>query len=238
MDELEHIRSVPLAPEANSAPGGAVARSIGSVSEDSGTFVVEGILLAQAPDLPAQGASDVRESMLFAQLAADHEAARTADPAGWHEVYTAMLATLGWTQTSSETSQSDCDPPIDWSAALLAGLAAPAAELAETALEHAEKLAASAPARMVWTDAVTGQAVLNLALAVAARRDASPAVVEVRVTAQTQFEPTGFIAWSNPFTLETAVDRRVINEDVYGPLRATVKDRLGERIARYIIAVD
>lgn len=238
MDVLEQIRTVPIVGD-GAATGATRSPPLGGgVGADAATVVVEGILLAQEPDLAEQAADDIRNSMLFAQLAADHVAVRTVAPEQWYEVYASTLATLGWAEAAHDTSHSDKGPPIDWERALLAHFPATARDSAAKAIAAARALPQEAPARQVWSAAVSGSSAINFAVAVAAANDTSPGVVETRAVARTQFDEDGFLDWSAPFAFDTTFDRRSLNEDLYATLRATVKERLGTKIDRYIIAVD
>lgn len=237
-DALDHIRTISLSDLPIPNDGASGHRTEGRTTPDEGVVVVEGILIAQGSDLSALDASDVRDSLLFAQLAADYEAPRTTNPQDWYDIYSSTLSTLGWAEASHSVNTSDQTPPINWERALLGQFPSGNRERARSALSLADAMREDAPARLVWSRAVAGNTAINFAVAVAGCHNGSPGLVEVRAIAAMQFDQNGFCDWATGFKFDLVADRRNLNEDVYEKLRGTVKERLGDKVERYIIAVD
>lgn len=236
MDDLDQIRTIALS-ERSANERLATAGNSGAALSAADVVVVDGILVTQDSDLSTQQASDIRDSLLFAQLAADYEASRIADPQSWYELYAKTLAVRGWAEASHSTKSSNKSPPIDWERALLREFPSASRNQAERAIARAQKLPEDAQARQVWSQAVSGNSGINYAVGVATLQNGAPQLTECRGVARMQFDQDGFIDWTASFAFELLADRRNLNEDVYATLRATVKKRLGHKIGRYIVAV-
>jgi len=219
-----------------------------SVFQDdaSGAAVNAGSLVSFVSGLTAQHKSDVLNSTLFAQLAANKQYDRYKQTQKWYDSYVSVLAQVGWVVPAfayREYTPSGGSFTVD--AAVLDILAAIATgdemKILQTALgglkdntknEHALTLfdQQSFPEKLgTFQIFPVGEDDGQLVMALAAME--FKAVKHV-----TRFL---WFTWTSTETqLFQSSQKGVLNEDVYGPVRKVIIDKLGDRAKQFIIDIE
>lgn len=236
MPDLEAIKAIVLQEDAHESDFLAAERPDTDRSK-ARIFVVKGTLLALGPDMTAQEVSDVQNSQLFAQLAADAVTGRLVDPAGWMDAYRGVLAQIGWAVSQNSHQSSDSPPPIDWPTITKRYFPAPHHCDIGTAIARANKLSASSLPRQIWARAVTSATSINYCVAAAEKSAGSPSMSELHVYAGTNFNQTNFVDWQADWALNYVATRQELNDAFYGKIRSTIEEKLGSKIEKYIVPI-
>lgn len=207
------------------------------LSSEESAQVNGGSLTSFTQNLSGQNKSDVKNSTLFAQLAADYAFSRYTAPMDWYMKYTEVLGTIGWNQPAFvfDTYKTD-GTTVRLDKAVLGILAAIATgdELAVVAatMEGLESLGDDSKQMLIWDSNSNSGSNGNFQIFPV---DTTPNGDVVMILDGMQFNASSsqyrFLWWTwetNSITIRRAANKFVLNEDVYQKVRAQVIDRLGE----------
>ena len=210
----------------------------------AGAEVNAGALLVFGPGLPATSKSDVSESLLLAQLAANTALDRYASTTEWFAKVTSTLGKIGWVSSMSATSGSTTEePPLDWRAiagksfgAMFGSAAAPM----EAAIAAAGRVPAGSDAARLWASqtfaADQGRGLFLLAYADADRSGSvTLALMATGFTLTSADAP--ILTWASAASISQAALTLTLDTDVYDRVRAQITTKLGSRAATEIRAV-
>ena len=226
---LDHL----ILPALSATGGGtAMPRKSGNTAE-----VNAATLLVLGKALSAQDKSDVSDSLLLAQLAANTANDKFADPAGWTAKVAEVLSSIGWVlQGESTKSQEILAPPLDWRT--IAGsqfdtaFGSPSA-LIHSAIAAAAAVAPSDPAAVLWNgqtfSVVKGAGLFQIALA---DLDGSGSVTLRLFTLGFTLTGTGapILDWTSEAAITTTAQVLNLNADVYAKVRQQIITKLGDRV--------
>ncbi len=227
IDDIERIQL----PDLNPDPGNGQTPA----ANDSRVEVNEGALIAFADGMDRQAAQDVENSVLFAQLAADHNSSRTADPTKWWTDFLSTLSIVGWSTQKSINDAAKLGGPVDWLSVAVQKMPADAAKEVTAAVKAADALAYDSTAATIWSKAVTSVS-SALFILVSANSDDSGPSLELQATSF-GFSPlkTRFLTWDLGYDARLRWLSMELSEDIYSKVRSTIIKKLGDR-PRYLIA--
>jgi hypothetical protein len=195
--------------------------------------------------LGKQEQADVLHSTLLAQLVADKKQSRTADPGAWFGAYGDMLSNVFWSLQSFETKpvavrgralllQDVVQPAVAMSADVVA-------LLAET-LTVFRLLAADAdPVMRFNTEVTDGDGAGNLQVMSATGGDSGPTMCLVNVVFKTGAGIRDPLVEALPpadgTTVSLAIRTYVLDEGGYAGIRASVDDKLGDKVRTDILPI-
>lgn len=194
-----------------------------------------GSLLAMCKTLRHRAKSDVSESLLFAQLAADAAYDKFSNPKAWMGKLIDVMEMLGW-RVLQELSygRRNVFLPECWKSVALSaferGYGGPA-RLVQRMMQGASTIDPDAPGSKLWnthgTDGLNGHLLVGH---VNADGSDDPVISLMCANFKTEFPTRGILSgdamgqWSDDFLVLT------LNTDVYDPLRSQIAERLGPRV--------
>ena len=228
---------------------GASDKSVLRVQKDEtpSAQVNAGSLTSFTERLSGQNKSDVQNSTLFAQLAADKAIDRFGRPMDWYKKYTEVLGTIGWNQPafafdtykSGGTTVKIDEAVLGILAAIATG--AEVAMVAET-MKALGTLADDSKQMLIWDAKSNSGNSGNFQIFPV---DALPNGDVVMILDGMQFNASHhesrFLWWtwqSDSIQIQRAANKFVLNEDVYGQVRNLIIDKLGDGAKQVVADID
>jgi hypothetical protein len=211
----------------------------------AGTGTVDlGCIACLLDPLGEQERADVLHSTLLAQLAADKKYGRTTDPGAWLKAYGEALSSVSWGVQSQQTTKVD----VRGRALLVQDVVQPAVAMAVNAVALVAEtltafrlLPADADPVLRFNTEVTGDAAGNLQVMSATGGDLGPTMhlVNVIFEAGARIDDPLVIALSPGAgtTVSLEITTRVLDESDYARIRASVDDKLGDRVYTDILPI-
>jgi hypothetical protein len=228
---------------------GVGARTIRAATADNtaSAQVNAGSLTSFTQNLSGQNKNDVKNSTLFAQLAANVAYDRTKDPINWYKNYVEVLGQIGWNQPAfAFDTYSSGGSTVQMDEAVLGILAriATGDELAMVAatMEGLKSLGSDTKQMKIWDASACNGSNGNFQIFPV---DRVPNGDVVMVLTGMQFNATTshgrFLWWSwssTSINIQRAADKFVLNESVYETVRAAIVQKLGERAVQLVADID
>jgi len=195
--------------------------------------------------LGEQERADVLHSTLLAQLVADKKHSRTADPGAWLKAYGDTLSSVFWSVQSHQTTTVD----VRGRALLLQDVVQPAvamsadavALLAETLTAFRLLPADADPVMRFNTEVTDGNGAGNLQVMSATGGDFGPTMYLVSVIFKASARIRDPLVMALPpgggTTVSLAMMTRVLDESDYARIRASVDEKLGDRVRTDILPI-
>jgi hypothetical protein len=197
-----------------------------------------GSLTSFTQNVTGQSKSDVKNSTLFAQLAADKAFNRHGAPMDWYKKYVNVLGVIGWNQPSfAFDTYSVGGSTVKMDEAVLGILAAIATAneiaMVSATMEGLKKLSDSSKQMTIWNANASNGNNGNFQILPV---DKLPNEDVVMVLDGMQFNATtshGHFLWwswsSSSIKIQRAASKFVLNDDVYEQVRHAIIDKLGIR---------
>ena len=208
----------------------------------------DGSVMTFVGDITGQARNDVLNSVLLAQLAANHAYDRESDTENWYHKYSEVLENTGWTVPQFEFTEyqaSGTEFSMDEALLQLIDNLAGAEDAKKEALKEvvaAVKALENEDGNVeLFTDRTTHDGQGNFQVGVASERDG---VVNMDIGA-IRFDTTQHVTGVLWFTFSTAEtkfydgsEKLVLNDEVYGQVRNAVVDKLGDNAKTYISNIE
>jgi hypothetical protein len=211
-------------------------------------YIDAGLLQSCTPDLPALYRDDVLNSMLLAQLAADKKFSRFSEVDAWYRFYGNTLSSLAWRASAftfyvfqpagprfylKDVIEKEFSKRVD-----------PAkVEAVNSSIEKYNSLGLDSRARQVFSGStqltesdvelvnvqvaiVWGDAELSVVGAVFGTAQSITEILKEEIDSKLLQDKIQLVAYSG-----------VLNETVYGGLRASVIEKLGRKREEFIVAI-
>lgn len=217
------------------------------LDNEASAQVNAGSLTSFTERLTGLNKSDVQNSTLLAQLAANKAINRFEDPIGWYKFYTDVLGNIGWNQpafafdtyTSGGTTVN-----LDKAVLNILSAIATADEIAmvEATMQALESLGDDSDQMNIWDSNASNANNGNFQIFPVDRLANGDVVM---VLAGMEFNATksrkNFLWWSwssSSIKIERAANKFVLNEDIYSQIRKDVIAKLGDSAATYVAGIE
>ncbi len=202
-----------------------------------------GSLSSFTENLSGQSKSDVKNSTLLAQLAADYVYDKFSQPMDWYKKYANILGTIGWNIPAFGFDKYTAGgTTVQMDEAVLGILAAIATgnELAivKATMDGLKGLSDDSKQMLIWDSKSNSGNNGNFQIFPV---DQLPNNDVVMLIDAMQFNADSshyrFLWWSwesNSITIMRSAQKFVLNEDVYGKVRQAVIDKLGDRAEQMV----
>lgn len=235
----------PLLDKLKRAPD-ASKRLPGSVAAGESAEVNAGSLTSFTEKLSGQNRSDVKNSTLFAQLAANKAYDRYKQPMDWYRKYVDVLGLIGWNQPAfnfddyhSKGSTVQLDQAV---LGILAAIAtAQEVAIVKATMDGLKALGDESKQMLIWDANSNNGDAGNFQIFPA---DTTPNGDVVMILDGMQFNAssshTRFLWWTWDTTsiqIKRAASKFVLNEDVYGKVRQAIIDKLGDRAVQLVAEI-
>jgi hypothetical protein len=233
MIHLETIKAITL-PEFT-ASGVPAAPPPRERAGRSSAEINSGALLVFGAALTSQMSSDISNSVLFSQLAADAQFSRFVKPTEWVKRYLEVMSQIGWIQTSFDARTPVSVPaPAEW-VPIVTQILRSGQALAQAGITGAQALAqASAPMKIWNGNAFSGDH--GLMMLVPAQLASGSIRADFGLTVfEFDHEIDQFLSWSLAYQITQLSSTQELNEEVYARVRETIIEKLGNR-PRYLVA--
>lgn len=202
-----------------------------------GAQINEGILLVFDASLSPQNIEDISNSVLLAQLAADHDASRFAPLSDWWKSFTDTLSKVGWTVSGSNFAGTTRGPPVDWQEAVQSLLSGTAAGLGRVGIDAGQALLPESPALQVWSRGAIGVDGGMLVVGVCQASGGSPTLTLAAVGFTLNTWVGTFFEGKLTYDLRSAEMAAELNEGIYARVRAAIIRKLGNYPESLVIDV-
>lgn len=208
-------------------------------------FVDAGVLFSFAPSTADRSRSNMMESVLLAQLAADKKLSRFTEPDDWYNFYINILGDLAWQITAFRAEQYV--PPgsaftlKDVVLDMLSGIATGGeVDLVRETILTFNKLPDDDPRVRVYEGFSHSSSIVDLQVGVT---DRSSVLSTLGVGLETEQEIQGlfteeFLVARLVGQVRTFSYRAALNEKAYAPLRDAVITKLGSKRSELILDLD
>ncbi|CAK7046821.1 hypothetical protein [uncultured Phascolarctobacterium sp.] len=225
-------------------------RAVNTVSTDSAACINNRMLQSFAADLTEQQKSDVLNSTLLAQLAADKaypkDASGRYDVKGWYNKFSEVLLNLGWvTQSTAFWQYKIHGKSFSVDRAILeiinGLLQNNALFLAQATINALKNLPETDNKLTIFKFNTCSDQMGNISLGVCTQKNS---LVEYNFAAlyldtKKQFKQILFIDFStSDFKLFAGTNTITLNSDVYSLVREQVAKKLQDRVAAYMAGLD
>ncbi|MFG1478828.1 hypothetical protein V5F53_09175 [Xanthobacter sp. V4C-4] len=208
---------------------GAGAASLSAVPDGDRVQVNEGALLSFGGSVSSQSLEDVSNSILFAQLAADHKFDRKTSPQDWSGTFSNTLSTVGWISQSASADTQTFGGDVNWADVVTSGMPAAVVGLVRKSIGACDRLPADSKAVGIWNDAVSGPADSFFLIGSARRANQALTLSLARASFQSTIEKPSFLAWGIRYPTALTWTELELNEDIYKRVRQSIIDKLGNR---------
>jgi hypothetical protein len=242
-DLSEKIRNI------QAARHGGSLRTLSNAGADNtkSAQVNAGSLTSFTENLTGQSKSDVKNSTLLAQLAADKAHDRFAAPMDWYKFYLNILSNIGWNQPSfAFDDYTSGGSTVQVDEAVLGILAAIATQnevaIVQATMEGLKALGDGTKQMAIWNANASNGSNGNFQIMPVDQLDNGDVVMVLtgmQFTASTSHG--GFLWWSWSSTsikIQRAASKFVLNEDVYAKVRQQIVDKLGDRATQFVADID
>ena len=239
----ERIRNIQAAQ--NGAPLRAVSAS--GTDNQKSAQVNAGSLTSFTENLTGQSKSDVKNSTLLAQLAADKAHDRFGAPMDWYKFYLNVLSNIGWNQPAfafDDYKSGGSTVRVD--EAVLGILAAIATQnevaIVQATMEGLKALGDGTKQMAIWNANSSNGNNGNFQIMPVdqlANGDVVMVLTGMQFNAKTSHG--GFLWWSwssTSINIQRAASKFVLNEDVYAKVRTAIVDKLGDRATQFVADID
>lgn len=206
-----------------------------------------GSLTSFTERLSGQNRSDVKNSTLFAQLAANKAFDRYKQPMDWYKKYIDVLGLIGWNQPAFtfDTYRSGSST-VELDKAVLGILAAIATAneiaIVKATMDGLKALGDDSKQMLIWDSNSNNGSSGNFQIFpadVTSNGDVVMILDGMQFNAQTSH--TRFLWWSWQSTsieIQRAASKFVLNEEIYAKVREEIIDKLGARAAQMVADID
>lgn len=209
-------------------------------------YVDKGALVSFVAGVSAQNQSDVLNSTLLAQLAADKQFNRETQVLDWYGAYTNVLGKIGWTlqglnwenYSASSTSFTVDKVVLELAAAALTG--GEAAVVAAT-IEAAKSASSSSGPITLFNQSTHSDSQGNFQVSVCSENDGVVAMKNMAFTFSTSDNVTDVLVFhfaSAKTQFRQAAQAQSLNAAVYATVRAAIIDKLGNNAKSFIANLD
>lgn len=208
--------------------------------------VDDGMLVSFVSELPASDQSDVLNSCLLAQLAANKKYNRESDTKNWYGFYRNVLENVGWVvqEFSFENYHASGDTfSVDQAVLALLASIATGNELAVVteAMSALKALSSGDQPLSIWNSSSHSQDAGNFQIAVC-NKSGGNVVMKNGAFYFTTTETTDSFLWfhysSSSMDLYQASQTMTLDEDIYSKVRQQVIDKLGDRATQFVADLD
>lgn len=225
----------------------AAPRSLLLRDNEEAAQVNAGSLCSFTERLAGQQKSDVQNSTLFAQLAANKKFDRYLVPMDWYKYYTEVLGTIGWNQPAfAFDTYTSGGSTVKLDEAVLGILAAIATGdellIVKKTMSGLAGLSDDSKQMLVWNANSNKGNNGNFQIFPV---DALPNGDVVMVLDGMQFDAktshARFLWWtwqSSSIKIQRAAHKFVLNESVYSEVRQPIIDKLGDRAKQLVAGID
>jgi hypothetical protein len=208
---------------------GAGAASLSTAPDGGRAQVNDGALLSFEGSVSSQSLEDVSNSILFAQLAADHKFDRKTSPQDWSGIFSSTLSIVGWISQSVSADTQTFGGDVDWTAVVTSRMPLAVVGLVRKSIGACDRLPADSKAVGIWNDAVSGPADSFFLIGSARRANQVLTLSLARASFQSAIEKPSFLAWGIRYPTALTWTALELNEDVYKRVRQTIIEKLGNR---------
>jgi hypothetical protein len=235
MNHLELIEAITL-PELTT-PVAPAAPPLREQARQTSAEINASCLLVFDSGLSRQLISDVSNSVLFSQLAADAKANRFTEAPAWSSRYFEVMGQIGWNQTKVRYNGLVLLPaPVDWIPVVTQNLDAGAA-LARAGIAAAQAMSQASEAMRFWNRNAFDEG-RGLMMMAPTQLVSGSVVTEFGLTwFALERAIDGFLGWSLGYRIMESGTTMVLNEDVYAQVREAIIKKLGNRARDYVANV-
>lgn len=243
--EPSHVhlnRAFAVAPAALAIPEADIQANDGKQAG----YVAKGSLVSFVAGVSGQSQSDVLNSTLLAQLAADKKFDRFSDPINWYTFYVEVLGEVGWAlqgfsfeKYNASTTSFTVDKAV---LEILGAIATGQEELVIAATLEALKGLSNDDGRLsLWNQSITSDKKSNFQVSVCNETNGVVAMKNAAFYLSSEDASTS-VLWFNFSSSRTefnkAAQPQTLNADVYGQVRQTIIAKLGANAKTFIADLD
>jgi hypothetical protein len=241
----DFIQSLEL-PEIPTALKGLISTSLKLKDEQKSANVVAGGIVSFVEGLSAQQKSDVLNSTLLAQLAANKKFNREKEIKEWYDFYKNVLENVGWTLGSFSFEEfKTSDITFEMNKEIVAELVTAASALigasAESAIKAVQNLKGDEKAFKIYSSTTHSTTGGNFGVTPCQVRDGNIVMQfgAYRFTAKNVDNQFLWHKWTkDSLEFYKGFQRCILNEDVYGKVRKAIIDKLGDNATAFIADLD
>ncbi|EMJ5851788.1 hypothetical protein R5P12_003511 [Klebsiella aerogenes] len=187
--------------------------------------VNDGLILYLTPALSEENASDVTNSLLFAQLVADKQADRNVDDRAWHDNFSFALGKIGWVNLNINSVLLNDEVKISLSKVIYDNFPRELHYYLEKIMAICEKLTYDNPAVQQW------QHINNFAFSIAIAHVSEKGSIQIHFvsltpTLERKFPPLN--NWSESVDYNVWYYSLELNESQFNLLRNDISNKISE----------
>lgn len=209
-------------------------------------FVDKGSVVCFVAGVSQQNRSDVLNSTLLAQLAADKQYDRETDVMNWYKYYSRILSKIGWVlsgynweeRKASTTSFTMDEAVLEIAAAALTG---PEGAVVTAAMTAMKSLPKKDNRLTLFNHASSSDKAGNFQITACTETDGAVAMKTMAFYYDAQSSNTDvlFFSYSTASTtLTRSVQTQALDSDVYGTVRSAVLSKLGDNAKNFVLDLD
>ncbi len=246
-ERLDFINSLQL-PSSNLAlPAGLLKDSPTPPPDDSkGGYVVDGSLVSFVAGLDSQNKSDVLNSTLLAQLAANKKYDREAQTEQWYAFYQSVLEPLGWVIQAFQFEKYNASgDSFAMNKAVLEILKAIASDdeaaVSQATIDALGTLDKNSHGLLLLNSASSSVSAGNFQIAPCSLSNGSVVMKNASFYFNTTETTTGFLWFTystSSMTLYKSTNTMTLDNDIYSKVRQSVIDKLGDKAVQFVADLD
>lgn len=222
------------------------ATSLSTPDDTQGGYVVDGSLVSFVAGLDGQNKSDVLNSTLLAQLAANKKFDREKQTEDWYKYYQSVLEPLGWViQAFKFEKYAASGASFEMNKAVIEILKAIASE-DETAVSQATidalgALDQGSHGLVLWNSSTSSVSDGNFQIAPCSLSNGSVVMKNASFYFNTTESTSGFLWFTystSKMSLYKSANTMTLNSEVYAKVRQAVIDKLGNKAVSFVAELD
>lgn len=215
-------------------------------NDEKAGYICDGSLVSFVAGLSSQSKSDVLNSTLLAQLAANKKFDREKDTAGWYTYYHTVLENIGWVVQGFEFQKFNASGnsfTVDEVVVKVLEAIASGDELAvaNQTLAALKSLSDGDSRLTLWNSATHSQSAGNFQIAACTEVDSNVAM-KIGAFYFSTTESTSNFLWfrysSSSTTIYKGGQTMTLNSEVYSRIRQDVLNKLGDRAKNFVADLD
>lgn len=229
------LNSISLPKFAPRTAGGENEPTLAAMQGNDCAQVNKGTLLSFNGSVSAQGIEDISNSILFAQLAADHEISQTNRPSDWPNSFLKTLSRIGWVENSMSHTDNIQSRSIDFIGTMARTMPPDVIGLVKRSIKSHDLLPRDSKQITIWNESMPG--LLNAHFNIGSAKETGSTKTLFIAVMHLQYNPniSDFLSFNITCTASIKVARFEINESICQKIRNPIIDKLGDR-PKYLIA--
>jgi hypothetical protein len=246
-DRLNFINNLQLPASNLTLQSNLLANTTTPPPDDSkGGYVVDGSLVSFVAGLDSQNKSDVLNSTLLAQLAANKKYDREVQTQDWYKYYQSVLEPLGWViQAFNFDKYNAAGDSFEMNKAVIEILKAIASEdeaaVSQATIDALGALDSGSHGLVLWNSSSSSVTAGNFQIAPCGLSNGSVVMKNASFYFNTTESTTGFLWFTystSKMSLYKSTNTMTLDGDIYTKVRQAVIDKLGDKAIQFVADLD